>query len=105
MKKSTVIMECIVILVSLLLIFQCLTVYNRERKELKETLAAGEVSRSTWQSISDEKETLQAELSQLKNDLKEAKLTISEKEAKKETLTADVEALRLELAELKGENR
>lgn len=61
------------------------------------------VSRTTWEGISNEKEALQAELTSLNDQIREAQLTISESQEKITELIAENEMLNEEIAKLQAD--
>lgn len=57
------------------------------------------VSRNTWEGIASEKESLQEELTDMNNQIREAQLTISEAQERIIELTAENEKLTAEISE------
>lgn len=103
MKKWDVIIRVILIAVSVFLIFTLWTDYHSLNAQLADTENLLEVSRTTWQSISDEKEALQEELTQAKNNLREAELTLEETGPQREKIIAENEQLKLDIEVLKSQ--
>lgn len=88
-------------LAALLLVLLLFSRLSALRAEYDSVNRSAEAYRLSWQSISETKETLQAELAEAESALKEAKLTVTEKEEKKLSLSSEIEALNKEIAELK----
>ena len=102
MKKSDAVIRLILIAVSVVLIITLWTDYRSLCAELADTENLLEVSRATWQEISEEKEALQEELTQAKSDLREAELTLEETGPQREKLIAEIDQLKLDIEELRS---
>lgn len=101
MKKTDFFIRLLLVAVSVLLIVCLLSERNSLMRELADTEERLETSRATWQAISDTKEALQEDLTNAKNDLREADLTIGESGPQREKLLLEIEQLRSEIEELK----
>ena len=69
-------------------------------KLLRETTALLSESRNNWETIASEKEELQDQLQTLKDELKEANLTLTEAEERAVTLSGEIEQLQKDIDEL-----
>lgn len=68
--------------------------------DLSGTEQALALSRNAWETTAAAKETLQEELSEVTDALREANLTLAESEARAEDLRQDIALLRTEIADL-----
>lgn len=73
-----------------------------QRQTLTDTQQALDTSMATWQQIAEEKEGLQEELKLLKNDLREADLTLEETATQEEKLTAEIDQLTRDIEALRN---
>ena len=77
--------------------------YIQAGRALRESQLALAASRQNWETTAAEKETLQAELSQVENEVKEAALTLQESTDRAAQLEAELAALRQEIDALNAQ--
>lgn len=100
MNKKLCLILCIVLAFALLVMIFCSVNYLSLNKQLMNIRDQVADSQKTWEGIAAEKELLQQDLKTLKNELKEANLSLTESEESAEKLKADIETLQKEIAEL-----
>ncbi len=92
-----------VMIVALALMLVLALHYGSLSRQLADTNRQLLESRNTWEQTAAEKETLQKELSGLKDALKEARLTLSESQERAETLKEEIATLEQEIQALKDQ--
>lgn len=100
MNKKLCLILCFVLAFALLAMIFCSVNYLSLNKQLMNIRDQVADSQKTWEGIAAEKELLQQDLKTLKNELKEANLSLTESEESAEKLKADIETLQKEIAEL-----
>ena len=100
MNKKLCLILCFVLAFALLVMIFCSVNYRSLNKQLMNIRDQVADSQKTWEGIAAEKELLQQDLKTLKNELKEANLSLTESEESAEKLKADIETLQKEIAEL-----
>lgn len=100
MNKKLCLILCFVLAFALLVMIFCSVNYLSLNKQLMNIRDQVADSQKTWEGIAAEKELLQQDLKTLKNELKEANLSLMESEESAEKLKADIETLQKEIAEL-----
>ncbi len=101
-SRSLPIFLLIAAIVALALIIGLFTDLAVQRQTLTDTQQALDTSMATWQQIAEEKEGLQEELKLLKNDLREADLTLEETATQEEKLTAEIDQLTRDIEALRN---
>lgn len=101
-SRSLPIFLLIAAIAALALIIGLFTDLAVQRQTLTDTQQALDTSMATWQQIAEEKEGLQEELKLLKNDLREADLTLEETATQEEKLTAEVDQLTRDIEALRN---
>lgn len=92
---------CLGVLCAALLLSICLlSGLFRLRSDLSDTEQALALSRNTWETTAAAKETLQEELSEVTDALREANLTLAESEARAEELRQEIALLQTEIDSL-----
>ena len=100
MKNKSVLFQLIAMICAMVLAVMLLSNINTLSKRLKDTVEASNQAHDRWESISDTKEILLEDVTQAISDLKEATLTIAEKEEKKISLSEDIRTLQEEIKAL-----
>ncbi len=100
MNKKLCLILCFVLAFALLVMIFCSVNYLSLNKQLMNVRDQVADSQKTWEGIAAEKELLQQDLKTLKNELKEANLSLTESEESAEKLNADIETLQKEITEL-----
>ena len=100
MNKKLCLILCFVLAFALLVMIFCSVNYLSLNKQLMNVRDQVADSQKTWEGIAAEKELLQQDLKTLKNELKEANLSLTESEESAEKLKADIETLQKEIADL-----
>ena len=75
--------------------------YRVDRQQLSELTADLKESTARWNAINDQKVELQKELKAVKEELREAELTLEESEEKTAEITQDIQILESEIQQLK----
>jgi len=75
--------------------------YRVDRQQLSELTADLKESTARWNAINDQKVELQKELKAVKEELREAELTLEESEEKTAEITQDIQTLESEIQQLK----
>lgn len=101
-SRSLPIFLLIAAIAALALIIGLFTDLAVQRQTLTDTQQALDTSMATWQQIAEEKEGLQEELKLLKNDLREADLTLEETATQEEKLTAEIDQLTRDIEALRN---
>lgn len=101
-SRSLPIYLLIAAIAALALIIGLFTDLAVQRQTLTDTQQALDTSMATWQQIAEEKEGLQEELKLLKNDLREADLTLEETATQEEKLTAEIDQLTRDIEALRN---
>ena len=101
-SRSLPIFLLIAAIAALALIIGLFTDLAVQRQTLTDTQQALDTSMATWQQIVEEKEGLQEELKLLKNDLREADLTLEETATQEEKLTAEIDQLTRDIEALRN---
>ncbi len=96
--KNERLVLCIVLVLACTLTGVLYTSLFSSRQDLQRRQSALTESRSRWEAIAAEKEELQAELKTVTNNLREARLSRSEAEARAAELNADIQALKEEIS-------
>ena len=99
MNKSLRALLCIVLIFALFASGIQVFRYFRADRQVKDLRLELEESRSVWEGIAEKKESLQAELKQVTNDLKEARLSLSEAETRSQELLQEIDGLEKSIAE------
>lgn len=100
MKKSLVLSLWAAALAAVLLMVLFTSDYLNSRNELNLTKTQLAESRKTWENTAAEKEKLQDQLKQIRDDVKEADLSLRESTERAEELRAEIETLKKDIDRL-----
>lgn len=105
MNKQTRFILCAVLAVATA--FVMLSSLNLSRLFLNRNSVQNRLNstRKSWESISDRKETLQAQLNVFREDLKEKELSLKEDREKSTELKAETESLTMEIEQISGNKK
>ena len=98
MIKSQKILLCIVMAAAIIISISLATGYLTARREYSELKTSVSASTETWKRINEEKLVVQKELKAVKDELRDAEMSLEEYA----DLVAEVEALEMEVEALKS---